>query len=131
MRNEDDIFKEVKNSPDFEPRMEFVQETKKNLVQKARKMKFQKNVKKLSIVSSSIAATAIFSVWLSFLGGKQVIFDTVGSLLNENEELEVVDHELELSANVKNAKSFLERRGYEVISYDGSSESYRLTKTNY
>ncbi len=131
MQNEHELFDTLKKSPDFEPRKEFVQETKGDLINRARKMEYRRKVKRFSVVTSSIAVATLMLVWVSLFGGKQVIFDTVASLWNDENDSEIVidpsEENIEMSENGVVAKSFLEAKGYEILSYEGSGESYELT----
>jgi hypothetical protein len=131
MRNEQDFFDALKSSPNFEPRQTFVQNTKENLLQKARKMEFKNKVKRISFVSGGIAVTAFFLVWISFFGGKQVIFDTVASIFHEDNDTEIIvdppEEPIKMSENGSIAKLFLEEKGYEIVAYEGFGDRYILT----
>ncbi|QOY35092.1 hypothetical protein AWH56_020680 [Anaerobacillus isosaccharinicus] len=131
MQNEHEFIDKLKSSPDFEPRKEFVQKAKNELLREARRMEVKNKVKKISVFSASIAITTLLLVWVSVFGGKQVIIDTVASILNE-ENSEVIekapDQNTVLLENREIAKMFLEEKGYDVVSYDGASDAYTLTQ---
>lgn len=131
MQNEHEFFDKLKSSSDFEPRKEFVQKAKNELLREARRMEVKNKVKKISVFSASIAVTTLLLVWVSLFGGKQVIIDTVASIFSE-ENTEMIEKgpedPFELSENGKIAKRFLEEKGYDVVSYDGASDAYTLTQ---
>ncbi|MFN7249701.1 MAG: hypothetical protein ACK4M9_02825 [Anaerobacillus sp.] len=122
MQNEHEFFNTLNASSELEPRQEFVLKAKQTLLQKARQIEYRRKIKKRSLITSGIAVTAFLLVWISFLGGKQVIFDTV-SLFLDHDESEII----EISENGEIAKRYLEEKGYDIVSYDGSINSYILT----
>lgn len=131
MQNEHEFFDKLKNSQDFEPRKEFVQKAKNELLREARRIEVKNKVKKISVFSTSIAVTTLLLVWVSLFGGKQVIIDTVASIFNEEntEMIEKVPEEtIQLSENGKIAKRFLEEKGYDVVSYEAPNDAYTLTQ---
>lgn len=130
MRDEQEFFDTLKKTTHFEPRQAFVDATKNQLIQKARKLEYKRKVKKISFVSSGITAAAFLLVWISFFGGKEFIFETAASLFQEETSEIVVEDPpvMELSENGEQAKLFLEGKDYRMLSYEGSLESYELTK---
>lgn len=132
MKNEQDFFESIKNSPIYEPREQFVEVTKQKLLREARKMEQRSRFKRIFVGSTSVVATALLLIWISLLGGKQVIFDTVTSIFNEDGKNEIIidepNEDFELTENGVVAKQFLEEKGYHIVSYEGSGEGYELTR---
>ncbi|WP_198510218.1 hypothetical protein, partial [Bacillus solitudinis] len=62
MQSEKDLFKKIKNSPDINPREEFVIETKRNLLQKAHRLHYKKKIKGFSLYFASIASFIVFII---------------------------------------------------------------------
>jgi stage II sporulation protein D len=90
MQSEKDLFKKIKNSPDLNPRDEFVIETKRNLLQKARRLHYKKKIKGFSLYFASITSFIAFII-LGFNVFSNDISQIFSGTNNESEVVNVGD----------------------------------------
>ena len=81
MRNEDEIFDMIKNSPEVKPRVEFVNQTKINLIKQAKRLNRKQKVIKSSYYWSGILTTIVVIAWIAFFGGSQYVADSVNQVM--------------------------------------------------
>ena len=81
MRNEDEIFDMIKNSPELKPRAEFVNQTKINLIKQAKRLNRKQKVIKSSYYWSGIITTIVVIAWISFFGGSQYVADSISQVM--------------------------------------------------
>jgi stage II sporulation protein P len=90
MRTEDEIFNVIKNSPEMKPRIEFVNQTKINLVKQVKRLNKRQKLIKSSYYWSGIVTAIVVVAWISMFGGTQYIANSVSqvmaSVTNNNKE---------------------------------------------
>ncbi|MFD4820745.1 stage II sporulation protein P [Peribacillus butanolivorans] len=89
MQNDNEIFEEIKHSPDLNPRTEFVNDIRHLLIKKANHIRKVSKIKKLSYYWSVVIASVAMIAWTSLFGGNQYIvksYHNVMSAFPKNKE---------------------------------------------
>ncbi|MUK87912.1 stage II sporulation protein P [Ornithinibacillus sp. L9] len=84
MLTDKEIFELIKETYPLEPNQEFVSETEKKLMKKAKRINKKKVVKRSSFAASGIVLFAITLSWLFLFGGKESAIHTINSFGENN-----------------------------------------------
>lgn len=90
MQTDKELFEEMRNSFDLEPRPDFVKETRQILITKANKNNKLSRFKKHIRYTLTTAVALIFVIWLSFFNGTEYIASSYHSILtslNQNKSV--------------------------------------------
>ncbi|WP_226669610.1 stage II sporulation protein P [Metabacillus litoralis] len=96
MRTEEEIFDRIKNSPELEPRKEFVHQTKLNLMKEAKKYNKRQKKIKFSYYFSGVIASILLVTWITLFGGTEYIAESINqvkaSFTSNDKQISTPDH---------------------------------------
>lgn len=110
MRTEEEIFNSIKNSPELEPRKEFVLQTKLNLMKEAKKYNKRKIKIKLFYCYSGFITVALLVTWMTLFGGTQYMAESVNQVkasFTANKQISTPDNNNKPPISNGNAEVFI------------------------